>query len=49
MVELRERVRRAVYGGTYGVYVVRRENVTGSLQIMLMGHVGEKGWDKGNM
>ena len=26
-------------GGTYDVYVVRRENVTGSLQ----------GWDKGNM
>ena len=35
--------------GTYDVYVVRRENVTVSLQIMIMGRGGGKGWDKGNM
>jgi len=39
MCELRERVWGVMYDGTYDVYVVRRENVTGSLQ----------GWDKRNM
>jgi hypothetical protein len=35
--ELHERVRGVVYDSTHDVYVVRRENVTGSLQIMFMG------------
>ena len=33
----------------YDVYVVRRENVTGSLQIMFMGRGGGKSWNKGSM
>jgi hypothetical protein len=42
MCELHERVRGVMYDGTYDVYVVRRENVTGSLQIMFMGRGGGK-------
>ena len=37
MCELRERVR----GIMYHVYVVKREKVTGSLQIMFMGRGGD--------
>jgi len=37
-----------MYEGTYDVYIVRRENVTGSLKIRVMGRGGGKGWDKGN-
>ena len=48
MCELRERVRGVMYDRTDNVYVVRRENVTGSLQIMFMVHGRGKWWDKGN-
>jgi hypothetical protein len=40
MCELRERVLGVMHDRTYNLYVVRRENVTGSLQIRFMGRVG---------
>ena len=43
------RIGGIMYDRTYDVYVVRRENVTGSQQIMLMGHGGGKWWNKGSM
>ena len=48
MCELRERV-RGIMRGAYDVYVVRKENITGSLQMMFMGHGGGKSWNKGNI
>ena len=33
----------------YNVYAIRRENVTGSLQIIFMGRGGGKSWKKGNI